>query len=77
MTALSVSKEDKAEFKELKPDGMSQKEFFKEVLQGYKESEGERVDVDELAEEIKKSVASEIELAAYRGIDDYFDKNIK
>jgi hypothetical protein len=68
MTQINCSSADKQEFDSLKPDEMTQKEFIGELLAAYRRDNGEIVDVAALVDRIEKQVASEIELAAYRGV---------
>jgi hypothetical protein len=71
-----VSESDKERFDELKPSDSTQAEFFSEILHTYEHAdETITLDTERLTDRIKESVASEVELAAYRGISDYFDKN--
>lgn len=67
MASISVDPADKKEFKEMKPDELTQKQFFAELLAAKRRDEGEIVDVDEMVEEIKHRVVTNAELAAYRG----------
>lgn len=68
MTQINVSDADKDRFDELKPSDSTQAEFFSEILQTYEHAdETITLDTERLTERIKESVASEVELAAYRG----------
>jgi hypothetical protein len=68
MTQINVSQDDKDRFDELKPPEKTQKEFFAEVMATYENAEETiTLDTERLTERIKESVASEVELAAYRG----------
>lgn len=68
MSQINVSDSDKDRFDELKPSNKTQKEFFAEVLATYENAdETVTLDTERLTERIKESVASEVELAAYRG----------
>ena len=68
MTQINVSQDDKDRFDELKPSDSTQAEFFSEILQTYEHAdETITLDTERLTERIKESVASEVELAAYRG----------
>jgi len=63
-----VSDADKARFDELKPSDSTQAEFFSEIMATYEHAdETITLDTERLTERIKESVASEVELAAYRG----------
>ena len=68
MSQIGCTSKDKARFDELKPDELTQKEFFTEVLDAY-ENRDEKViiDTDEIIAEINHGVVSEAELACYRG----------
>jgi signal transduction histidine kinase len=66
-----VSQDDKARFDELKPSEKTQKEFFSEVIATYENAdETITLDTERLTERIKESVASEVEVAAYRGVQE-------
>jgi len=68
MSQVGCTTSDKERFDELQPENMTQKEFVSELLDCY-ENRDEKVtiDTDEIIEELRTGVASEIELAAYRG----------
>ena len=68
MSQIGCTSKDKARFDELKPDELTQKEFFEIVLDAY-ENQDEKViiDTDEIVNGITKQTATEIELAARRG----------
>jgi len=68
VTQINVSDADKDRFDELKPSDSTQAEFFSEILQTYEHAdETITLDTERLTDRIKESVASEVELAAYRG----------
>jgi len=68
VTQINVSDADKARFDELKPPEKTQKEFFAEVMATFENAEETvTLDTERLTAQIAESVASEIELAAYRG----------
>jgi len=68
VTQINVSDADKDRFDELKPPEKTQKEFFAEVMATFENAdETVTLDTERLTDRIKESVASEIELAAYRG----------
>jgi len=69
LTQINVSDSDKDRFDELKPSEKTQKEFFAEVLATFENAdETITLDTERLTERLKESVASEVELAAYRGV---------
>jgi len=74
MVSISCSKTTKDEIASLKPDEMSYKEFTDELVAAYRRDNGEVVDVDELVEGIISRVASNVELAAYRGVEEALDR---
>jgi hypothetical protein len=74
MTSISVDDSTKREFDELKPDELTHDEFTQELLAAYRRDNGEVVNVDELVDEIRERVATNVELAAYRGVDDRLDR---
>jgi len=69
VSQINVTDADKARFDELKPSEKTQKEFFAEVLATFENAdETITLDTERLTDRIKESVASEVELAAYRGV---------
>jgi len=68
VTSISVDETTKNEFDELKPDNMTHNEFVVELLQAKKRDNGQVVDPSEIADEIRRQAAADIELAAYRGV---------
>jgi len=69
LTQINVSDADKDRFDELKPSEKTQKEFFAEVLATFENAdETITLDTKRLTDRLKESVASEVELAAYRGV---------
>lgn len=68
MTSINVDRSTKEDFDDLKPDGLTQKEFVAELLKVYRRDNGEIVDVAAMADKITKETASEVELAARRGV---------
>jgi len=77
MSSISVDRQTKSEFDELKPEDMTHDEFVQELLAAYKRDNGEIVDVDDLVDGIEKQVAANVELAAYRGVKDALGKDVK
>jgi len=69
-STITISDDDKAEFTELKPDDMTQKEFVTELLDAYRRDNGEIVDVGAIVDNVEKQIAAEVELASYRGTRD-------
>jgi signal transduction histidine kinase len=66
-----VSQDDKDRFDELKPSDSTQAEFFSEIMATYEHAdETITLDTERLTDRIKESVASEVELAAYRGVQE-------
>jgi len=61
----------------LKPDELTHDEFVQELLDAYRRDNGEIVDVDDLVDGIERQVATKIELAAYRGVQDALGKDVK
>jgi len=69
MSSISVSESDKERFVELKPDEQTHKEFFAEVLRTYENAdETVEIDTDAIRADVVESVASQVELAAYKGV---------
>jgi len=77
MSSISVDRQTKSDFDELKPEDMTHDEFVQELLAAYKRDNGEIVNVDDLVDGIEKQVAANVELAAYRGIQDALGKDVK
>jgi len=74
---VSVSDDDKAEFQEMKPAEMTQKEFFAELIDAKRRDDGEIVDVGAIVDDVQKQVAAEVELSAYRGTRDALNEVIE
>lgn len=70
MTSINVDREIKAEFDKLQPDGDTQKEFVRKLLECWDANNGRGypADVDAMVEQVTKQTASEVELAARRGV---------
>jgi len=77
MSSISVDRQTKSDFDELKPEDATHDEFVQELLAAYKRDNGEIVDVDSIVDGIEKQVAANIELAAYRGVQDALGKDVK
>ena len=68
MSQVGCSNQDKERFDELQPEGMTQAEFVSELLDAYEHQDDKVIiDTDEIIDELRTGVASEIELSAYRG----------
>jgi len=74
MTSISVDESTKAEFDDLKPEGSTHNEFMVELLKAKKRDNGQVVDPSEIADEIRRQAAADIELAAYRGVIEAIDE---
>jgi len=75
MPQVSVTDSDKERFDELKPSDSTHKEFFAEMLRTYENAdEPVTIDVEQLTEDIKTSVASEVHLAAYNGVTEAIEQ---
>lgn len=80
VSSISVSNDTKAEFDTLKPENMTHDEFAQTLLETYRMQDTELVIdelVDRLTDEISDSVATESELAAYRGCKDALEQVIE
>jgi hypothetical protein len=77
MSSISVDRQTKSDFDELKPEDATHDEFVQELLAAYKRDNGEIVDVDDLVDGIEKKVATNVELAAYRGVQDALGQDVK
>ena len=73
MSSISVSTEQKAEFDDRFPD-KSHKEAMQELLDAHKRDNGQVVDPEAIADEIKHSVAADIEQSVYRGVREAIKK---
>jgi len=73
MASISVDDSTKAEFDDMKPDNLTHDEFVDELLKAYKRDNGQVVDPSEIADEIRRQAAADIELAAYRGVIEAID----
>jgi len=75
MSQVGCTTGDKERFDELQPENMTQKEFVGELLDCYENRDDKVViDTDEIIEELRHGVASEIELAAYRGVKEAIEE---
>jgi hypothetical protein len=75
MSQINVSNTDKERFDELQGEDQTQKEFFSDVLDAYENRDDKVViDTEEIIEELRTGVASEIELAAYRGVKEAIEE---
>ena len=75
MSQVGCSSSDKERFDELQPENMTQKEFVSELLDCYENRDDKVViDTQEIIEELRVGVASEIELSAYRGVKEAIEE---
>jgi len=75
MSSINVSTDTKELFDELQPDDSTQDEFMASLLETYqKDVDGVVIDADEIAEEIKAQVATQVEIAAVRGVNEALDE---
>ena len=75
MPTINTTQQDKERFVELKPSEKTHKEFFAEVLATYENAEETvSLDTERLTEQIKQSVAAEVELSAYRGVTEAIEE---
>jgi hypothetical protein len=75
MTGINVNQNDKDRFDELKPSDATQAEFFETVMDTYENAdEPVTIDVEQLTTNIESTVASNIELAAYRGVTEAIEQ---
>ena len=54
MSSISVDRQTKSDFDELKPEDMTHDEFVQELLAAYRRDNGEIVDVDDLVDGLEK-----------------------
>jgi len=76
MSSISCRTSAKNEIDELKPEGMSYADFVEELIAAYKRDDGEVVSPEQLVEEIKKQIATNVEIAAYRGTNEAMEKYV-
>jgi len=75
MSSVSLSTDTKRLWDELKPDDATHDEFAQMLLETYqKDVDGIVIDPDEIAEEIKAQVATQVEIAAVRGVNEALDE---
>jgi len=75
MTGVNCKEDTKAEFDRLKPDAMTNDEFVATLLETYENAdESVTIDTEAITENISESVASKIELAAYRGVTEAIEQ---
>jgi len=75
MSSVSLSTDTKRLWDELKPDDATHDEFAQMLLETYqKDVDGVVIDPDEIAEEIKAQVATQVEIAAVRGVNEALDE---
>jgi hypothetical protein len=65
----------KQRFDKMQPDGATQADFIKELLDAYEIVEDSSLDVDEVVDRIETTIASRAELAAYRGCRDALEEH--
>jgi len=76
MSSISVSESDKDRFVELKPSEKTHKEFFADILHTYEHAEETvEIDTDAIRADVVESVASQVELAAYKGVSEAIEKH--
>jgi len=76
MSSISVDEQDKDRFKELKPSDKTHKEFFAEILHTYEHAEETvEIDTDAIRADLVERVASDIEVAAFRGITEAIEQH--
>jgi hypothetical protein len=66
-SSVSINDDTKREFDDRKPDSMTHDEFMQELLAAHARDNGEIVDVESIVEQINHRIASNVELASYRG----------
>jgi hypothetical protein len=76
MSSINVSQDTKAQFDELQPEDSTQSEFVDMLLETYqKDVDGVVIDPEKIAQQIKEQVATEIELASYRGTSEALENH--
>jgi len=71
MSSINVSRDTKAQFDQLQPEDTTQDEFMETLLETHqKDVDGVVVDPDKIAQQIKEQVATQVELAAHRGVQE-------
>jgi len=74
MSSISVQASTKSALSDLKDDDETWDEFVQSLISAYKRDNGEMVDIDEMVERIDKRVASNVEVAAYRGVQEGLER---
>lgn len=74
-SSVSINDDTRSEWDELKSDDQTHDEFAQELLDAYRRDNGEIVNVDEIVEQINARVASNVEVASYRGTAEALDRN--
>lgn len=74
-TSVSIKDETRREWDELKSDDQTHDEFAQALLEAYRRDNGEVVNVDDLVEQINERVASNVEVASYRGTAEALNRN--
>lgn len=77
MSSISCRTSAKNEIDELKPDDMSYADFVEELIAAYKRDDGEIVSPEKLVEEIKQQIATNVEIAAYRGANEAIENYVR
>jgi len=76
MSSISVAEQDKERFVALKPEDMTHKEFFAEILHTYEHAEETvTIDTDAIKDDVTEAVASNVELAAFRGVTEAIEEH--
>lgn len=75
MTATVNAGDYKDRFDQLKPQDKTQAEFLAECLDAYELVDNSEIDMSEVLDRVEVSVASQAELAAYRGARDALEEH--
>ena len=76
MSGVSIKPKTKDRWDELKPEDMTHNEFAQEVLDAYEYGDDPVViDTEEIVSEAAQTVASQCEVAAYRGVKEALNQD--
>lgn len=74
MSSISVRASTKSMLSEMKSDDETWDEFVQSLISAHKRDNGEVVDIDAMVDAIIERVASNVEVAAYRGTKEALDR---
>lgn len=75
MPSINADENTKDRFDRLQPDDSVQTEFLADCLDAYELVDNSEIDMSEVLDRVEVSVASQAELAAYRGARDALEEH--